>query len=99
MDDALTVQVVMVMLVVDIVVYMLLVWYIQEVWPGRYGIAKPLYFPFQLSYWLGQRWSWENLLHYHRDRHTHSRVTMETIGIVIIISIGIECKTHLETQT
>ena len=54
-DDAVSVQIVMVMMVVDTVLYMLLVWYIEGVWPGRYGVAKPFYFPFQPSYWLGQR--------------------------------------------
>ena len=54
-DDALSVQVVMVMLVVDTILYMVLVWYIEGVWPGRYGVAKPFYFPFQPSYWLGQK--------------------------------------------
>ena len=43
------------MLVVDIVLYIVLTWYIEEVRPGKYGVAKPLYFPFMPSYWLGQR--------------------------------------------
>ena len=63
-DDALSVQTIMGMLVVDTILYMVLVWYIEGVWPGRYGVAKPLYFPFQPSYWLGQKtWlSWSKHL-------------------------------------
>ena len=45
----------MVLLVVDTVIYMLLVWYIEGVWPGRYGVGKPFYFPVQPSYWLDQK--------------------------------------------
>lgn len=43
------------MLVLDTVLYMVLVWYIEGVWPGRYGVAKKFYFPLQPSYWLSQR--------------------------------------------
>ena len=28
--------------------------YIDGIKPGKYGIAKPLYFPFLPSYWLGR---------------------------------------------
>ena len=45
----------MIMLVVDTILYMMLVWYIEGVWPGRYGVAKPFYFPFQPLYWLDQK--------------------------------------------
>ena len=34
---------------------MVLTWYIEGVRPGKYGVAKPIYFPFMPSYWLGQR--------------------------------------------
>ena len=26
-------------------------WYLEAVFPGKYGVAKPFYFPFQRSYW------------------------------------------------
>ena len=41
-------------MVVDTVLYFLVTWYIEEVFPGRYGVAKPWYFPFMPSYWCGQ---------------------------------------------
>ena len=31
---------------------MVLTWYIEGVRPGKYGVAKPFYFPFMPSYWL-----------------------------------------------
>ena len=42
------------MLVVDALVYSILIWYIDAAFPGKYGTAKPWYFPFQLSFWLGK---------------------------------------------
>ncbi|XP_019857855.1 PREDICTED: ATP-binding cassette sub-family A member 3-like [Amphimedon queenslandica] len=43
------------MMIVDTVLYMVLYWYIDAVKPGRYGVPKPLYFPFLPSYWCGYR--------------------------------------------
>ena len=93
-DDVLSIQFIMVMLVVDTLLYMLLAWYIEGVWPGRYGIAKPLHFPLQPSHWLGQKWSFRsnlfrfrfNLfsfrsnLFFRRTASHHTRVTRETGG-------------------
>lgn len=41
------------MLIVDSFIYAILVWYIEAVYPGEFGIPRPWYFPFQLSYWFG----------------------------------------------
>ena len=43
-----------VVLIIDTFLYFLVAWYIEGVAPGRYGVAKPFYFPFMPSYWLGQ---------------------------------------------
>uniref|UniRef100_A0AAQ5X1S9 P-type phospholipid transporter n=1 Tax=Amphiprion ocellaris TaxID=80972 RepID=A0AAQ5X1S9_AMPOC len=42
-----------VMMLVDAVIHWLLTWYIENVFPGQYGIPKPWYFPFTKSYWYG----------------------------------------------
>jgi ABC-type multidrug transport system fused ATPase/permease subunit len=42
------------MLVLDALVYSVLIWYIDAAFPGKYGTAKPWYFPFQPSFWLGK---------------------------------------------
>jgi hypothetical protein len=47
--------VVMVMQVVDIVLYLLVTWYVENVFPGEFGVARPWYFVFQPSYWTGRR--------------------------------------------
>uniref|UniRef100_A0A671UT72 P-type phospholipid transporter n=1 Tax=Sparus aurata TaxID=8175 RepID=A0A671UT72_SPAAU len=41
------------MMLIDAVIYWLLTWYIENVFPGQYGIPKPWYFPFTSSYWCG----------------------------------------------
>ena len=54
-DDHLSFLGISLMLVVDMIIYLLLAWYIEGVFPGRYGVAKPCYFPLQPSYWFSQR--------------------------------------------
>ncbi|XP_034147337.1 retinal-specific phospholipid-transporting ATPase ABCA4 isoform X2 [Esox lucius] len=39
------------MMVFDAVLYGFLAWYLDNVFPGQYGIGRPFYFPFQPSYW------------------------------------------------
>lgn len=46
------------MLIVDTFLYAILVWYIEAIYPGVYGIPRPWYFPFQPSYWLGPNVNW-----------------------------------------
>ncbi|XP_076468710.1 phospholipid-transporting ATPase ABCA3-like [Babylonia areolata] len=43
----------MLMLVMDTVIFFILTWYLDNVHPGTYGVPRPLYFPFQPSYWCG----------------------------------------------
>ncbi|RXN37775.1 ATP-binding cassette sub-family A member 1-like protein [Labeo rohita] len=43
------------MMLFDAFIYWILTWYIENVYPGQYGIPKPWYFPFTSSYWCGTR--------------------------------------------
>nr|XP_019951227.1 PREDICTED: ATP-binding cassette sub-family A member 1-like isoform X1 [Paralichthys olivaceus]XP_019951229.1 PREDICTED: ATP-binding cassette sub-family A member 1-like isoform X1 [Paralichthys olivaceus]XP_019951230.1 PREDICTED: ATP-binding cassette sub-family A member 1-like isoform X1 [Paralichthys olivaceus] len=43
-----------IMMLFDSAVYWILTWYIENVFPGQYGIPKPWYFPFTASYWCGR---------------------------------------------
>ncbi|XP_067379656.1 phospholipid-transporting ATPase ABCA1-like isoform X3 [Channa argus] len=43
-----------IMMLLDAVLYWILTWYIENVFPGQYGIPKPWYFPFTASYWCGR---------------------------------------------
>ena len=47
-DDPFTFGSVLGMLLFDGVLYGLLAWYIEGVWPGKYGVPRPWYFPFQV---------------------------------------------------
>ncbi|XP_055084646.1 LOW QUALITY PROTEIN: retinal-specific phospholipid-transporting ATPase ABCA4-like [Periophthalmus magnuspinnatus] len=39
------------MMMFDAVLYAILAWYLDNVFPGQYGISRPFYFPLQPSYW------------------------------------------------
>ncbi|XP_005108894.3 ATP-binding cassette sub-family A member 3 [Aplysia californica] len=43
----------MIMLLVDAAIYMTITWYMDNVYPGDYGVPRPLHFPFMKSYWVG----------------------------------------------
>uniref|UniRef100_A0A8C1IGH6 ATP-binding cassette, sub-family A (ABC1), member 4a n=1 Tax=Cyprinus carpio TaxID=7962 RepID=A0A8C1IGH6_CYPCA len=43
-----------IMMVLDTVLYGILAWYLDNVFPGQYGIGRPFYFPIQPSYWLNR---------------------------------------------
>ncbi|KAG1651994.1 ATP-binding cassette sub-family A member 3 [Nymphon striatum] len=57
-DDSLTVLDVVLMLLFDSLLYAVVTWYVEGVYPGNFGLSRPFYFPFtivflQRSYWLG----------------------------------------------
>ncbi|CAF2158124.1 unnamed protein product [Rotaria magnacalcarata] len=43
----------MIMMLIDAVIYMALTVYIENVFPGEYGIPQPWYYPFTKTYWFG----------------------------------------------
>lgn len=51
--DEFTLLKVLYFLVFDTFLYIILVWYIEAVHPGSYGLPRPWYFPIQPSYWFG----------------------------------------------
>ena len=42
---------VILMMYIDALIYLLLALYIEQVFPGEYGVARKWYFPFQKSFW------------------------------------------------
>ncbi|XP_061877711.1 retinal-specific phospholipid-transporting ATPase ABCA4-like isoform X1 [Entelurus aequoreus] len=40
------------MMAVDTVLYAVLAWYLDNIFPGQYGIGRPFYFPLMPCYWL-----------------------------------------------
>ncbi|KFM79746.1 ATP-binding cassette sub-family A member 3, partial [Stegodyphus mimosarum] len=41
------------MMVLSCFMCIVIIWYVDAVWPWQYGIPKPFYFPFTRSYWCG----------------------------------------------
>ncbi|CAC5380658.1 ABCA3 [Mytilus coruscus] len=52
-DDNFSLAYIMMMLVADTVLYGIITWYIEAVFPGEYGVPLSWYFPFTSSYWCG----------------------------------------------
>ncbi|XP_014259615.2 ATP-binding cassette sub-family A member 2-like [Cimex lectularius] len=50
--DTFNLLVIMVVMLLDSVLYLLLTWYIENVFPGNYGMPKPWNFLFTKSYWF-----------------------------------------------
>lgn len=56
-DTALSVGLVMVMLLVASVIYLVIALYVEQIFPGDYGVPKPWYFPVSRTFWCGvQQW-------------------------------------------
>ena len=53
--DELTPAAILLMMVLDTFLYLFLVWYVDQISPGKYGVPLPFYFPFQVSSFV-QRW-------------------------------------------
>ena len=51
-DDNLSFLDILLMFLVDIVMYLVLMWYVEAVFPGSYGVPRRWYFPFQVWFWL-----------------------------------------------
>ncbi|CAF2630332.1 unnamed protein product [Rotaria sp. Silwood2] len=45
----------MIMMLVDSILYMILTVYIENIFPGEYGIPQPWYYPFTKTYWCGYK--------------------------------------------
>uniref|UniRef100_A0A5S6Q194 ABC transporter domain-containing protein n=1 Tax=Trichuris muris TaxID=70415 RepID=A0A5S6Q194_TRIMR len=84
------------MLLADGILYSLLTWYAEGVFPGEYGIPKKWHFPFHLSYWLGDQTSGRN-----RDRKVFKKGEhQEEINLPIgIRAIGLTKIYHSAKKT
>ncbi|GFN96696.1 ATP-binding cassette sub-family a member 1 [Plakobranchus ocellatus] len=52
-DDTFSLETCISMMFLDAIIYFLITWYIEAVFPGQYGIPRKWYFPIQKSYWFG----------------------------------------------
>lgn len=53
--DSLTIGTTMAFLLLSSFVFMMLTVYIESIFPGSYGVAKPWYFPFKKEYWFSSQ--------------------------------------------
>ncbi|XP_046358771.2 phospholipid-transporting ATPase ABCA3-like [Haliotis rufescens] len=54
-DDNFSLLDAILMLLGDTAIHLLITWYMDNVWPGEFGVPKPIYFPFTGSYWCGTK--------------------------------------------
>ena len=54
LDDTFSLAGCMGMMMIDSVLYGVLMWYIEAVFPGEYGVPKPWYFFLTKNYWTGR---------------------------------------------
>ena len=54
-DDSLSFGMVLLMFVADSVLYGIITWYVEAVFPGEYGVPQRWFFPFLPSYWCGKK--------------------------------------------
>ncbi|XP_076318605.1 phospholipid-transporting ATPase ABCA3-like isoform X2 [Tachypleus tridentatus] len=53
--DNLTLGGIMGIMIASLVVYGVIIWYVDAVWPWQFGIPKPVYFPLMPSYWCKRK--------------------------------------------
>jgi ATP-binding cassette, subfamily A (ABC1), member 3 len=61
-DDTMTIELIIIMFLIDTVIYFLVTWYVEAVFPGEYGVPQPWYFPLKRSYWFGKRYKSDELV-------------------------------------
>lgn len=54
-DDNLALGYIFLMFIADSVLYGVITWYVEAVFPGEYGTPRRWYFPFLRSYWCGSK--------------------------------------------
>nr|CAB3219608.1 ATP-binding cassette sub-family A member 1-like [Phallusia mammillata] len=54
-NDQLNFAITLIMMLVDAALYFMLTWYIENVFPGKYGVPRPWYFFATRSYWCGSK--------------------------------------------
>uniref|UniRef100_A0A8D3C623 ABC transporter domain-containing protein n=1 Tax=Scophthalmus maximus TaxID=52904 RepID=A0A8D3C623_SCOMX len=76
-----------IMMLFDAALYWTLTWYIENVFPGQYGIPKPWYFPFAASYWCGRASVTDVDPGFLKDTSVHNEPTYYRISIRNLVKI------------
>lgn len=91
-DDNFSLGTVFLMLILNSVIYGVLAWYIEAVFPGEYGAPLPWYFPLLRSYWCGsfKKVNVEEslpLLNSHTDTRSHEQFEKDPDDLNVGIDI------------
>jgi len=54
-DEELTVGAVMIMMIISGFIYLIVCLYVEQIYPGNFGVPRPWYFPFTRTFWCGER--------------------------------------------
>uniref|UniRef100_A0A4W3JZM3 ABC transporter domain-containing protein n=1 Tax=Callorhinchus milii TaxID=7868 RepID=A0A4W3JZM3_CALMI len=78
-----------VLMVFDAVLYGILTWYIEAVFPGQFGIPRPWYFPVTKSYWCGETVkNMKQLQFYMEEEPTHLKLGVSIQNLVKVYRDG-----------
>jgi len=55
LQENITMAVIFSMFIIDSIIYLLIAWYFEKLYPGDYGIPERWYFPCSPSYWCGSK--------------------------------------------
>lgn len=60
-DDNISVGEVMVLMIASSILYMIICLYVEQIYPGDYGVPRPWYFPFSRSFWCSEQSNYQGV--------------------------------------
>uniref|UniRef100_A0A4W4EB89 P-type phospholipid transporter n=1 Tax=Electrophorus electricus TaxID=8005 RepID=A0A4W4EB89_ELEEL len=65
----------------DAVLYAIMTWYIEAIFPGQYGIPRPWYFPLTKSYWCGEKCGWTTAPSMNKQENAEGILQVQTNNV------------------
>ncbi|EFA79499.1 hypothetical protein PPL_07550 [Heterostelium album PN500] len=72
------------MMLLDAVIYVLLLAYLDKVIPGEFGVTEPWYFPISPNYWRPRRKSYESIMNDHEQNDDVEMTPVESASSVTV---------------
>ncbi|GFO27722.1 ATP-binding cassette sub-family a member [Plakobranchus ocellatus] len=70
-DDNLSLLECILLLLFDSLIHCIITWYLDNVWPGEFGVPKPFYFCFTKSYWMGPQVNSDSIYEFENRDEKH----------------------------
>ncbi|KAI4462946.1 atp-binding cassette transporter subfamily a abca [Holotrichia oblita] len=84
-NESLSLGLVMMMLILDTFIYMLIVLYVEAIFPGEYGLPRVWYFPFTVKFWCSKSAVSERVKTFiHEDNYYEPEPVDQKIGIQVL---------------